>query len=150
VSDPISRLTHDHGELNARVLDLAAQLRAHSDGGALDDEVWKGLVDLRDQLFLHFAREEEGLFPFISEVAPDLAQHVHRMETAHDTICGALARLCHLAETDGPATIMTPLFERFQQVYADHASAEAALLHSLDRRLDGGQREHLAALVAGI
>jgi DUF438 domain-containing protein len=150
VSDPISTLTHDHGELNARVLDLAARLRAQSTAGAADDEVWKSLVELRDQLFLHFAREEEGLFPFISEAAPDLAPHIARMETAHDAICGAVARLCHLAETDGPASIIAPLFERFQQVYADHASAEAAVLHTLDRRLDARQRDRLATLVAGI
>jgi DUF438 domain-containing protein len=150
VSDPISTLTHDHGELNARVFDLAARLRADSKTDGVDDEVWKGLVELRDLLFLHFAREEEGLFPFIAETVPDLAPQVARMETAHDTICGSLARLCHLAETDGAATFMAPLFERFQQVYADHASAEAAVLHTLDRRLDGAQRKQLAALVAGI
>jgi hypothetical protein len=150
MTDPVHALVHDHADLNQRVVAIAASLRAAATDAELVDEVVLALAQLRDQLFLHFAREEEGLFPFIAHVLPDLAHRVDQMGIAHDTICGALARACHSAETDAELGIVISLFERFQVAYADHASAEALLLRSLDQRLDRAQRDTLAGLVAGI
>jgi hemerythrin len=148
MNDPIRDLAHDHADLNHRVLAIAALLREVPEN--VHDEVHLALSELRDQLFLHFAREEEGVFPFIAHALPQLAQQVDQMTSAHDTICGALARTCHLAERDGDVATLASLFERFQVAYADHASAEALLLRSLDRRLDAQQRDQLFTLVAGI
>jgi iron-sulfur cluster repair protein YtfE (RIC family) len=146
MTDPIQVLAHDHADINQRVLALARQLEQ----SAPPSELVEPLDALRDLLFLHFAREEEGLFPFVAEVAPDLGPRVQQMEIAHDTICGALARMCHLASSDGALATIVSLFERFQVLYADHASAEALLLSSLDQRIDPSQREHLASLVEGL
>lgn len=150
VTDPVHDLAHDHAYLNRQVLALASQIRslaAHGGGTAL---LLDGLTALRDHLFLHFAREEEGLFPFVTDTLPDLAAPVHAMETAHDTICGGLARMVHLASTDAAASSLAPLFERFENAYATHARTESELLATLESRLDGELRRRLGALVDGL
>lgn len=150
MTDPIRDLSHDHAGLNQRVVAIAAVLRSWQTDPEISDELVLAIGELREQLFLHFAREEEGLFPFIANAVPELAPQVEKMALAHDTICGALARTCYLAETDGQPAMIVALFERFQVIYADHASAESLLLRSLDGRLDPAQREALGALVAGV
>jgi len=150
VTDPIRDLAHDHADLNQRVVAITSLLRTGEPDPELHDELVLALGHFREDLFLHFAREEEALFPFIATAVPELAVQIEAMAVAHDTICGALARTCHMAENDAELAAIAPVFERFQLVYADHASAESLLLRSLDRRLGPAQREQLAALVAGI
>lgn len=151
-SDPLHDLAHDHGDLNRRVLALSTRIEAlrANNGPAVSSEVAGLLGELREPLFLHFAREEEGLFPFVAELAPELARRVHAMAPVHDAICGALARMCQLAAVDAPLGSLLPLFERFEAAYAEHARTEAELLHELEARLDDSQRRRLAALVDGI
>ncbi len=108
------------------------------------------LGELREQLFVHFAREEEGLFPFVAEMIPELAERVQLMVTAHDTICGALARMCHASAASAPRSELAAMFERFQVAYGEHAGTEAALLRSVGARLDDEQRERLAVIVRGL
>ena len=146
MSDPIEVLVHDHGELNRRVLDLGAQIRR----AKTSDVLAEPLAALRDHLFHHFAREEEGLFPFVTEHVSVLAQQIHVMEVAHDTICGALARMVHLAEDEASLESITNLFDRFENAYAVHAQSESELLEELGQRLDAEHRVALAALVAGL
>ena len=146
MTDPIGQLVHDHGELNRRVIALGVQMQKQVDVDAL----LIPLRDLREQLFLHFAREEEGLFPFVIEHVAGLADQIHEMEIAHDTICGALARMVHLAQTNSALAILAPLFERFETAYATHAQMEGELLRQLATQLDADQRTRLAALVDGL
>jgi DUF438 domain-containing protein len=146
MSDPIDLLVHDHGELNRRVLALGALIRR----ARSIDLLVEPLADLRDHLFHHFAREEEGLFPFVTEHVSVLAEQIHVMELAHDTICGALARMVHLAQGAASIESVTQLFDRFESSYAAHAQSEAALLEELEQRLDAEHRTALAALVAGL
>ena len=145
MSDPVHELAHDHGEINGRVLALGKQLAQ-----AVPGDLNTPLTELRDLLFLHFAREEEGLFPFVADAVPDLAGIVRQMEIAHDTICGTLARMVHLAATQGTVPTIAALFERFQVLYSEHSTTEASLLSSLDKRLDRSQRDQLASLVSGL
>jgi hypothetical protein len=72
------------------------------------------------------------------------------MATAHDAICGALARMIHLARSGAELVTIIALHARFEQAYAAHAGLEAELLESLDGRLDPAQRERLGALVQGL
>jgi hypothetical protein len=179
MGDPVHELVHDHTDLNRRVLEIGAMLAS---GGPPDGAPANGappastgssrarlvvvLRELREVLFLHFAREEEGLFPFVAERLPELAERVTQMAIAHDSICGALARMVHVATAGTPAitaaaaevgeevaaspgelSVLRALFERFQGAYADHARFEAELLRVLDDRLDASQREQLAELV---
>jgi iron-sulfur cluster repair protein YtfE (RIC family) len=147
MTDGLDHLAHDHGELNRDVLALGAAVRV-TQGSA--SGLAAQLCDLREGLFLHFAREEEGLFPFVAEAAPELELQVHAMETAHDTICGALARMVHLATSGASIDVVAPVFERFETAYAAHAKMESTLLATLATRLDADQRARLAAVVDGL
>ncbi|HEY5946760.1 MAG TPA: hemerythrin domain-containing protein [Kofleriaceae bacterium] len=147
--DPVRDLSHDHAELNRRVLAIATKVQQLRQGREVT--LSPALDELRELLFLHFAREEEGLFPFVAEAAPTLAAQVHDMAVAHDTICGALARACHAARSGGAELPnLIALYERFEHSYAVHARSEAELLSRLDELLDDAQRERLAALVDGL
>lgn len=146
--DPVHDLAHDHADLNRRVLEIGERIRGLEQDGAT--ALAAPLTELRELLFLHFAREEEGLFPFITDNVRPLAEQVHGMAVAHDTICGALARMCHLAASGGEPSTIASLFERFEHAYATHARTEAALLAKLDGILDARQRAKLAALVDGL
>ena len=108
------------------------------------------LGELRELMFLHFAREEEGLFPFVSEAVPELADQVHAMAIAHDAICGGLARMYHLAAANTDLTTIIAVFLRFEAAYGAHAEAESELLQQLGSRLDPTQRGRLAELVRGL
>ena len=152
MTDPVQELVHDHADINRRVLALGAAVRAldHADGNGMAVALVSRLGELRELLFLHFAREEEGLFPFVSEAVPELADRVQAMAMAHDAICGALARMCHLASANAELMHVQAVFARFEAGYASHADAEAELLHELAVRLDAEQRGRLADLVRGL
>jgi iron-sulfur cluster repair protein YtfE (RIC family) len=144
--DPVRELVHDHADLNRRVLELSATLERYQTLRSVLPE----LRELREQMFLHFAREEEGLFPLVSEWIPELADQVLAMVGAHDTVCGALARMIHTASTETDTAAFQGLLARFQTAYGEHARNEAELLRKLDRSLDAAQRAQLAELVRGL
>ena len=151
VSDAIDLLTYDHGELNRRVLALGTQVRnLQRVTTSTTEPLITPLRELREQLFLHFAREEEGLFPFVTEHVVELTDQIHAMEVAHDTICGSLARMVHLAQTSSALAMLAQLFDRFENAYAAHAQQESELLATLATKLDADQRMRLAALVEGL
>jgi len=150
--DPVQDLVHDHADINRRVFALGSAIRAldRDDGDGLALALVTRLGELRELLFLHFAREEEGLFPFVSESVPELADQVHAMALAHDAICGGLARMYHLAAANAELPTVLAVFTRFETAYASHAEVEAKLLHTLSGSLDPEQRARLAELVRGL
>ena len=145
--DSVHDLGHDHLEINRRVLAVGKLAR---DSNAAATSLVTALGDLRELLFFHFAREEEGVFPFIAEAFPDLAERARAMAVAHDTICGALARTVHLASAGSDAAAIVALYERFEVAYSSHASLEAALLDDLNARLDPANRASLVRLLEGL
>jgi iron-sulfur cluster repair protein YtfE (RIC family) len=152
MSDPVQELVHDHADINRRVFALGSTMRAlDRDGGnGMALALVTRLGELRELLFLHFAREEEGLFPLLAELAPDLADQVHSMELAHDAICGALARMYHLAAANADLATIITVFLRFEATYGSHAEIEAEVLNKLTGRLDAQQRARLGDLVRGL
>lgn len=152
MTDPVQDLVHDHADINRRVMALGAAIRAlhRNDGNGMALALVGRMDELRELVFLHFAREEEGLFPFVAEAVPDLAEQVQAMAMAHDAICGGLARMCHLASANADVMVIEALFARFEATYARHAETEAALLRELSGRLDPAQRAELADLVRGL
>lgn len=149
MSDAVTELAHDHAALNRMVLSLASAIR-RSGVEASSSHLELGLGELRDELFHHFAREEEALFPFVAEVMPALEPQVKAMLVAHDMICGSLSRMVHVAATGAPTATLLALFERFENAYAEHAQLETALLASLETALDHDQRSRLSDLVAAL
>src|SRR3569623_1811043 len=83
VSEALSKFAHHHGELNRGVAVLAARSDALRDSRTTSGELAKPRVELREPMFLHFAREEEGLFPFVADLRADLAKTVNEMILAH-------------------------------------------------------------------
>lgn len=148
--DAVQQFAHDHAAINVRIVKLAALVRAlDPHAAATAATLADPLAELREELFLHFAREEEGLFPFIEKILPRLATNLTAMIATHDAICGALVRTHHLAANDATVTTISAAFERFVDAYVARASAEGALLESLASQLDDAQRAQLALIVAG-
>jgi len=150
--DPVEDLVHDHADINRRVMALGQAIRAldRDDGDGLALALVTRLGELRELLFLHFAREEEGLFPLVTEALPELGDEVHAMALAHDAICGGLARMYHLAAANTELATILAVFTRFETAYGRHAEVEARLLHTLGGRLAPDQRAQLAELVRGL
>jgi hypothetical protein len=149
--DGIDRLEHDHVALSQRVVavrDAVARLQRGEEIDAPDTVA--ALALLADDLFEHFAREEEFLFPYILSELPDQEDAVSQMQAAHDRICGAASRIVALAER-GPLAeqlaLVVPLFSRFDAEYTGHAQREAEFLRSLGARLTDAQRHTLAKLL---
>ena len=150
MSDPVGVLAHDHADLNRRVLALGTVIRKLEGEPGVSGALIDSLTELRELLFLHFAREEEGLFPFVAEHVPDLADQAREMAVAHDAICGALARMFHLASAAEAVAAIAPVFERFEASYASHAATEARLLEQLAPRLAPEARDALTSILADV
>jgi len=151
-ADSIRALEHDHAQLTLHVLQIGA-LIAEIERGELTHpaaELGDRLVLLRDDLFLHFVREEEGLFPLLHRVAPDLAQPVADLIAMHDEICGAVARMVHLVGTTPHLPVLVPVFRRFEAAYAKHAAVELELLQRIGARLTVAQRRELHDWIRGL
>jgi hypothetical protein len=152
--DPVGALEDAHGRLNALAFEvgrlLPAAIAADPDAD-LREKLAERLAELRDELLEHFADEEEGLFPFIRASFPRETKTVDRLEAAHDTICGSVVRLAHLALRDRVVTSdALLLYERFESAYAIHSREEAALFEELGRALAGEQRLELAAILRAL
>lgn len=151
--DPLARFEHDHAHLARQVGLLRGDLATAQSSGTLAPDFVPVLVALTEELVEHFAREEEGLFPFIESNVPDLAPAVAELVAAHDRMCGVASRLIAAERRDPSSTSIehaVALFHRFEAVYVDHAAHEREFLRTVAARLDSGKREQLAELLRGI
>jgi iron-sulfur cluster repair protein YtfE (RIC family) len=136
----LHQLEHDHTTLSQAVADLRATL-SH-----VPRDVFVAKLDaVMDELFEHFAIEEEGLFPYLLEQMPDQADAIAQLQAAHDRICGAASRLKALAPEQ--IDLAVSLFKRFDAEYTGHAQREAEFLRSLGSRLTAEQHETLAQIL---
>ena len=158
IPDPLDDLAHDHGELSVLVFEVLHALEHKASPPPPPvEQGWMRprLVGLREALLLHFAREEEGLFPFVGLHFPEAAARVTAMQVAHDEICGGITRMAYLAE-QGAETFprhlqtITASFMRFLDDYVSHSRIESALIEELAGRLDVEQRAALAELLRGV
>ena len=148
--DPVATLVHDHAAINRILLELGKEMEALRKGEEVNPDLADELHALREILFLHFAQEEEGLFPLVAEGLPALADQVASMAAAHDGICGGLSRLIHMLETQADTVTTLGIFDRFEHAYSEHARLEAQLLAVVDREVSAAQRAQLADLVRGL
>ena len=155
--DPIAELSHDHGHLGALVLavgeGLARVARAEADGF---DEVDDAVEALRDALLAHFAREEEGFFPFVESHVPSLQARVQALRVDHDAVCKLLdvlygaVRQTMGENANAGSGACAEAFARFEELHVRHAQAELAFLDAVGASLDSGQRDQLRAILADI
>jgi iron-sulfur cluster repair protein YtfE (RIC family) len=152
MTDPVASFVHDHRELNRLVVAVAAALgRVVRGEGGLEserDEINDALSTIRDELLHHFAVEEEGLFPSLRSLCPDLAEDLAALEGEHGLVCAAADEvLGALQSASADASAIVRAFERFQQAYSAHAAAEAAALESASARLTDEGRAAIARAV---
>jgi iron-sulfur cluster repair protein YtfE (RIC family) len=159
VSDPLRQFEHSHATLTKLTLEIREMIHAEPRQGRVGVAVRRRLValleTLRDELLDHFANEEEGLFPFLRANVPAKARAVDKLESAHDTICGSVVRLAHLAAHDDRAsrtdgTALRDHYERFEAAYTAHSRDEVALFGELAHSLNQTQRAELADLLRGL
>jgi iron-sulfur cluster repair protein YtfE (RIC family) len=150
---PLQELSHDHRHLSELVLEVRSLLGDGPLGEAERAELADAVARLHDELLVHFAREEEGLFPFVLERLSDLAARVEALRAGHDSVCGAVSRL-HYAIGHGTASgaeaSWRETFSRFEALYGTHAREEISVLRDVSARLDAVARAELDAILEGL
>ena len=176
--DPIKQLTHDHRELNGLLVALHEALtRIERGASSLDDELHElqdGIEGFRDALLDHFAREQEGLFPFVVARLPPIRPRAEALVDEHDKIANLLTAIVRdLTTIDdvertsgerpvGERTDDEPALDRrgalgkwqaslgrFEEMYAAHTRGELAFLDDVATSLTGdpAATEQLRALL---
>lgn len=154
MKDPIREFEHAHGHLTKLALEIGSHLRDESGqpralSPARRKDVISLLEELREALLQHFADEEEGFFPFVRRTVPAKAAVVDKLASSHDTICGSIVRLAHLAKHEADGQLLV-LYERFELAYAAHSRDEAKLFDELGEKLSGAERSELSSLLCGL
>ena len=90
----------------------------------------------------------------VDSAVPDIEkaekETVEGLEAAHDTICGSIVRMVHLAAGEPEVAKLAALHARFETAYAKHSAEEAKLFDGLDGLLDEAQRHELAERLRGL
>ncbi|MFO0661375.1 MAG: hemerythrin domain-containing protein [Polyangiaceae bacterium] len=153
--DPVSQLEHDHVHMSQLVDDLRGLVNA-ADLNALSADQHTLLLDtltaLHDDLLVHFAQEEEGLFPFSLAICQTRGQRIAQILATHDGLCGSVGRMLSIAQRglehfNTSRAAFAALFRRFDESYVSHARDECAFLRSLHPRLDNDRRNQLLQLL---
>jgi iron-sulfur cluster repair protein YtfE (RIC family) len=152
MADPVRQLEHTHGHLSKLVLDIGALVRSLEAGPARAS--WSELTGvvalLQREILVHFADEEEALFPFVRASVADERAVVDRLEAAHDAVCELLAQMARIAADERQKEPMLVTYERFGAAYAQHSADESALIDRLSRALSDAQKDELALRLRGV
>lgn len=155
--DALARLHHDHHHITKLVDGLRESTQAVLAGDEAPLELRADFDEFlrvaNDELFEHFDREENALFPYLVEHLPDLEETVLGLEAGHDRMCGLLTRMERLVSLEDEAYLqeydsLIALFARFDATHVKHSRIESDLLRSLGDRLDEDQRRTVARLLA--
>jgi hypothetical protein len=157
--DVVFDLEHDHVGLTQLIAELRGLLVSIERGGAsveaMHGRIHDLALELRDELLEHFGDEEEGVFPYLAELRPELVPELEKLSVGHDALCGTAARIAGLAER-GHAEfaqalpLVTSLFGRLDTAYEDHARVELAFLRRAGGLLGDGERRALAERLRGL
>jgi iron-sulfur cluster repair protein YtfE (RIC family) len=152
---PSKTLENDHFRLGSEVAQLhdrITQLRADAASDAARTEVVPVIARLLEQLFAHFAREEEVLFPYLQSAGLLSPTQLAQLLSAHDRICGTAARIHGLAVasklSQDDLGLLFSLFERFESEFTAHSEFEGEFLANVASSLDSEHESHLAELLA--
>ena len=158
--DVIGQLEHDHLFIERMVEELRdgiqGALRGDCDPADLLDTFIEFLDAADEELFEHFDREEQVVFPFLLENVPDAAESIRRLEYAHDRMCGATSRMQRIVNQGDPQAFLenfdtlVALFARFDANFGRHSREEIAIFHTLGNQLTRAQLETLQQMLAEI
>lgn len=159
-NDVIGQLEHDHLVIERMVEelreDIQSALRGECDPVELLDNFVEFLSAADEELFEHFDREEQVVFPFLLENVPDAAESIRRLEYAHDRMCGAVSRMQRMVSEGDQQTFLenfdglVALFARFDANFGRHSREEIALFHTLGQQLTSSQLATLQQMLAEI
>lgn len=165
--DPIEELAHDHRELSGLLVALHEALsRVESGRSTLEDELHEirdGAEAFREALLEHFAREQEGLLPFVVTRLPAARERVEALVVEHDRIAEMLTALVKELDDverddDPPGSRRTRIgrwrgdLRRFEELYAAHTRSEIRFLDDVGASLSGDHEatDQLRALLDGV
>jgi hemerythrin-like domain-containing protein len=154
---PEVQIVHDHGHLNALLVDLDTALRAwcgdevgfESEEGRPPLEEAREIVGLlKDDTYEHFEREEHGLFPNLRSEFPALNDEIDLLQLGHDQICESLEDLERsLADAEEAPleyrTRVTARSQRLGELFFKHTAVEWEMIRRLLETLD----EHRRAII---
>jgi hemerythrin-like domain-containing protein len=142
VDDPIRELSHDHRELTSLLLAVhAAIARIEKHESKLEDELHEirdGIEGFREALLVHFAREQEGLLPFVAKEVPAMTSQSERIMADHERLAEVLTRVVEslgTAESADALDSWSGHLSRFEELYSAHSRIELAFLQEIARSL---------------
>ncbi len=153
VPTPLQELAHDHREMSGLLVAVHEALaRIERGTSKLEDELHEmtdGFEAFREELLDHFAREQEGAFPWVATRLPQETARIDELIAQHDRIADALTVLVKDLHTFELATWSDTL-ARFDALYAEHAKSELVFFREVTAALasDAGATEQLRDLLA--
>jgi hypothetical protein len=147
--DGLATFRRTQDQIRDRVLQAARMVTELRDKGGsmhLRGQLVGVLAGLRDDLLQHFAREEEGLYPYVRERLPKASDVARRLAATHDQLATAIVRLADRAWV----AAVEDDFDEFATGYAQHERDEAAFLAELEGCLNEEDRSELAKLTRGL
>ena len=133
-----------------------ALARIEKGASRLEDELHEmtdGLEAFREELLEHFAREQEGAFPFIAQRLPSEQARVDELVAQHDRIAEAINEVVKDLNAADPAQGIanwSSALARFDALYAEHSKTEVAFFSDVTAALgaDGNATRQLRDLLA--
>ena len=142
MDDPLRELSHDHRELTSLLLAVHAAIsRIKKRESRLEDELHEirdGIEAFREALLVHFAREQEGLLPFVAKEVPSMTAQSERLMADHEDLAALLTRVVEslgAAETAATLESWSGDLARFEELYSAHSRIELAFLQDVARSL---------------
>jgi hypothetical protein len=156
VDNPILKLTHDHRDLTTLLVAVNEAVgRVDKGESKIEDELHElcdGIEAFREALLDHFAREQEGLLPFVATRVPSMQDRSEQVIADHDPLMAGLTALgkdlAHAEESGSLADWRRGLM-RFEELYGLHTRVELAFLQDLAGALasDHAALEELRSLL---
>lgn len=135
MSPPLKELAHDHRELSGLLVAVHEALaRVQRGESKLEDELHEmtdGLEAFREALLEHFAREQEGVLPWLVTRLPDARAQVDQIFAEHDRIAEQLTVVVRAL----PAGDWSAALARFEALYAEHTQSENAFFREVTAAL---------------
>ncbi len=156
MADPLKELAHDHRELSGLLLAVRDALsRVERGQSKLEDELHEirdGIEALREALLEHFAREQEGLLPFVVARLPAVRPRTDQLIAEHDHIADVLTTLLKdlgRIDSSGELAPFSTSLARFEDVYASHSRSELGFLEEVATALanDASAMDQLRSLL---
>ena len=156
---PLQELAHDHRELSGLLVAVHEALtRIERGTSRLDDELHEltdGIEAFREALLEHFAKEQEGVLPWLASRSTESSARVDELIAQHDRIAEALTSvvkdLAGFEICSGPlGPTWSAALARFESLYAEHTQTETAFFSEVAASLkdDPAATKQLRELLA--